>query len=498
MKNIKKEDVFIYAIILAICFLLVNKLLNEHYTLDSYVAIHDGFKLYGTYAMTSIGRLNSALYFYLFELLNIKYNTVTIISAFLSIIIASVCIKILYNSFIDCFTKTTINKICILLLSLISLLNPLTMEYFAYFESPIMWIGILCSICASKIFISNIKHKYLYSQILLVVAAFSYQITLCVFPTLILFLAFLKNRNLKLNIKKILLCFLQFFIAASINMFFIYVITSKIFDIGFYKLASSYSIQGFIRNITYYFNVFFINSNYYAPKYIYFIIIGIIAILLIYTLIINKKSINNIFNYFIIIIFSCIFSLMPMLSIDESSLYTGSRLFIGAVIVLPFSVIFLLSFANHYKYSKYILSFIITIILGLNFYLCYEILGQLIQNNTIEKHDAMYVIDKIENYQSTTNKQVKYYELNPDRILKHFSNIPCLSLEKNYPFLISKNIFYNTIFFPKLIYTYGNIKLEMTVNSNSSYANYCNHNDWDNLNINNVIIDNETIYICLY
>lgn len=185
LKNIPKEDLIKYIIIMVVTLLLCQNFLQMHYSSDTYVLYALGYMKYPSKYFLLDGRLISTVVCYLAGILKIPIKAYIIGMDFIGIIFVglSICTVVkLLEKLIK--PKSNILKLSIICASFLLVLNQFTLEYLLFPESAVMCMGLFLIIQAVRIMIENPKHKYLKIFMCLLAAGISYQGLLNIFPTL--------------------------------------------------------------------------------------------------------------------------------------------------------------------------------------------------------------------------------------------------------------------------------------------------------------------------
>ena len=501
-KYITKENITIYLIILFSTFIIYPHFFKPHYMIDTYRIASLGFSDYGIFAFLPIGRPISCVLYFIFNALKIKLSDATVISFIIGCLLSSLSTTILYKNSINYFKKNYVIKYIILLLSFISLNNFFFLQLYLYCESCIMWFGVLSSIIAAITYTSNTNKRILKTFILLLISIFSYQLTLPIFISYSLLLMIFKNYSIKKFIKEAFIACTLYLFAALCNLIFIYLIVNKLLNIMIYKVSTHpKSLNDYIYIFKNYFDIFFKHSLYY-PDYkanspyvkIYFTILTILVIAVNY----KKENWKNIINYIIATVISIIFTLLPMLSMDMSELYMSSKMYIGILIFIPISFIYIVSKYNQ-KYINAILSILLSILFVYNIKNCLFVNNEYKKLNEEEKKDAIILVNKIKEYETSTNNKVEKIIYYCDIYPKYESN-ECNITKESY-FNQNQSSLYQKSYFNDVINYFGNIKIDnITVGNYNDYIydNYFKYMNYDNFNDNNVIFIDDTMYINFY
>jgi len=489
-KIITKENILIFLLILFTSIALCFDFLKPHFTIDTYLLTSDDFYVYAKYAFLPIGRIIPTLLFYTFFYLNMEFGFATVLSSFIGIIIAALSVFIIYYSFIKYFKNTLFTKIFILLLSFLSIFNFSTIELFSYTEALAMCLGILCSILASIIFVSNIKYKYIYSQILIIFSALSYQSTLCIFITLTIFHLFIQTINLSKNFRKILLSFVQYGISVIIDFLLIELLI-KMPTMSLYKISFELTLESILNTFFFFNKCLLVNGLYVIPPFSYLIIICLLLLFIILLINKEKKSINHLINYIIIIAISYFFTLLPLLSMEPSTLYSAPRMFIGTTMLIPFSVIYILYYFPKNKFINKTFLVSTIILFCINFVFFHHSTQSMLLSNKIDKQLTYHILDAIKNYEEKTNQTVVY-------IATVYDSSPTLKYKNTYGPLSSRALHSEWSIYAILSY-YGDRDFMKTTNINQDIYNmYFLNENWNDFSNEQLVFYEDTLYICVY
>ena len=488
-KILNKHNIILYTITLIINALICFYYFKPHIATDSYDVFLYGYKNYANVIVFPIGRIVTSLFFYTLDLFNIKYLLGIHLSFLISLLFSSLTICLVYLNEKKYFRENKINKVIIYLLSFIFIVNPYTMELYMYFESSTLLFSILMAALSSIIFTSNNKNKYEYSLLLLLICAFTYQCSMPYFIILTLFNLILKENNIKSIITETIKAISLFVLSAIINI--LYISTSNC--LYTYKLTNSYSISHIIKNLLYYANEFFIKNLYFEPKYMFIYIF--IALITIYTIIniLNKKQ-NKILLFSLFIIFSIIITLSPMISMGID-LYTGPRMYIGMIAIIPISLIVINNELENKKILNYIFLICTLLIFIINFNYSFKFAKNINEITISEKNDSLFIANKIKEYQQKTNIKVT-------NIVYYYDN-DRTSYGAKEKFGIRYSALGIPYFIPKILRYYGNINLksyntiEKDIND-EIYIKYFKDKNYNSLTNKNIIFIDNTIYICYY
>ena len=187
-----------------------------------------------------------------------------------------------------------------------------------------------------------------------------------------------------------------------------------------------------------------------------------------------------------------------MLSMDMSELYMSSKMYIGILIFIPISFIYIVSKYNQ-KYINAILSILLSILFVYNIKNCLFVNNEYNKLNEEEKKDAIILVNKIKEYETSTNNKVEKIIYYCDIYPKYESN-ECNITKESY-FNQNQSSLYQKSYFNDVLNYFGNIKIDnITVGNYNDYIydNYFKYMNYDNFNDNNVIFIDDTMYINFY
>lgn len=433
-KTINKKDVII-SIVVFICLIIIYlPWLNGHNAGDNYVIANDGYIEYAKQNFLPSGRIVTALFAVIMNLLNVNIKVATSISLFISIIIQVITIMYLKN-IIKKYKKNeekSLFKACIrdgvetlIPLSIVS--NFFMVDCECFFESFVLALSFLLAIIAANILINkkNIKGS-INALILCVVASICYQSSITVFMAFTLLIGLLdsaycescketnkKQEIIKMTFKSILIAFLAFIINLGIikipNIIVLINTPSLISSVG--KNRISFDILVNIKNILHNIRYVLINTCNLFPKYT--LITFIFEIIFIMLLYIMKKGLNikSILELICIVIWF-IFCSLSISLITTSSFTTGRvRIAIGMLVGAMLMYVYIKSDLLDFNKEKLLSSLFIITVLVYCMMNAISINGFIIDQNEVElldKENAELIKESIERYEKENNIKVRY------------------------------------------------------------------------------------------
>ncbi|MGN1296852.1 MAG: glucosyltransferase domain-containing protein [Clostridia bacterium] len=194
LKQLNKQNIIKYLIIVAITILFCQNFLQMHYSSDTYVLYDLGYMEYPSQYFLLDGRLISTVVCYLAGILNVPIPAYIIGMDFIGIILIATAIYMM-DRILEKIIKPQKNIVKLMLLAscFILILNQFTLEYLLFPESAVMCLGVLFNVIAVKLMIDNPKHKYIKIFLSLLVAVFCYQGLLNMFPVLAILVYIVKQ-----------------------------------------------------------------------------------------------------------------------------------------------------------------------------------------------------------------------------------------------------------------------------------------------------------------
>lgn len=219
IKSKDKENLIIIGIITLLSIILCFNFIKFHTVPDTYDVLE--MKQEQSLIFFKDGRIITGAYLYLGSMLNIPIPLLAVMSNIIAIVSQIISVYIIYKALIK-KESTNIQKTLILIGAFVTIFNPLSIEYFAYFESGIICLGkMLCVIAAKKLIVDN---KIVLPIILVLIASICYQGILNVFITIAMLLLVMQEGKLKEKAKKF--GFIGFF--CLITLFFIIILIKGI------------------------------------------------------------------------------------------------------------------------------------------------------------------------------------------------------------------------------------------------------------------------------
>lgn len=487
---LKNKKIWIYVMLsMLFCGIFIIK----DYTQDSYLCFQDTWKEPFIHFLT-LGRVNSGIFWLILSKTN--YSTLIFVSGILAIWFLSLSMYITENIIKNMFNyiNKKYNEIFVTLISIIIILNIFVIELFVWYEKGIMLLSVLSSIIALRFlqkFLENDKKfdkNIIMSFVFMLIANFSYQGTLGIFISIGSLLIIVYSKNVKKFLLNGMYLIFNYIIPSVINILFIksifhtnrVVVNDSIFDKIKQIFKASYDI--------------IINSYDIIPKYYFLLMILISIIIFMYLNFFVTKDIKskilNILELFMICFVTYIASVAPQffqngVNIVPRTFYSFATLW-GIIVLFNY-----LKFENNnaiFIFNKILIGIFILVqlynfaILEIDHYI----------TNYIDLKNANEILNYIEEYEKNTgNKIEKIYRAVDKEYKNHYKGIRPLG-EGNI------KAFNSTWGLQGIMETVSNRKFNIKDSDNLKINEEFKEKNWDYFNKEQLIFNNNELYICVY
>ncbi len=489
MKKINKKDIITFICIFVITCLIFMPILIGHYSTDTYRLVEMGYKKYSIEYSLNDGRIFMSLIGLLADKININIDAYVIILTTLSIMVSCICVMKIQKI----ITKNNPrgNILITTLISYIIVMNFMYLENLYFTECIVMAISIMLFITAANDL--NNDENILKIFILVLLGTFCYQGTINIFITFYFVLALIKYKKInKKIVKNIVIIAFICLLSVAINMLQIN-ICGKIFGMTQDRTGN---INNIFNNMIYIIaNIYkiIINTSDLFPRYV---LLGIYTITLIITIAydaIKVKQYDNSFNI-ILIALVAIISSVAINVVSLSSFALGRMVFsVGALMGLVFMYLYcatnIFEEKNHFK---------LLINIALGFYvICLlsnetNILYQHKKANELDKKECKTVGEYIEQYEKENNIEVKKIAYVYDK------NITWCYNELSHKSLFTHRALMIWWCNVDAINYYTNRNLEEVQMPRKIYDEYFKNKDWNELNKEQFVFIDDTLYYCIY
>lgn len=494
LEYIKKNkiNIFIFLGMLIFAFIVCSNFLKEHYTNDSYYISAYGYDYYVRHFLLS-NRMFSALFLLIFKWLDIPfYKEITIMAVILTFIMVLAWF-ILYKFVIKLMKKekSIIYNILIGLASFLVVFNMCTAEGLLYVEVGTMPFGILFAILGACILATDRKFKYVISLILVTMSGLFYQATSAMFVLLALVLIAIKHKgNIKAIIKDTIFIAVIYGIAMIVNFIGVK-IWAKILGDEFRKFEMP-SIVAILATILKFGETILIDNVGIGPKYFYLALIAILTVIFIIGIILRKKDYFMILEYVTLIILSIIIPIIPILATPATQ-YIEPRMAMCFGSIIGILIIFLLAVVEIDR-NKYLLIAVATITI-FNFIINSVFLitasSATLVTNRLDHFIVKDIIQEIEKYETTSGKTIKNVGVAFDKkYTMYYEGEPALRCYNVRSMGTSWAV-------KKIISTFTGRTFKNT-NVPQDVKEKFLQNDWDRYNKEQLVFEEENLYICIY
>lgn len=494
LEYIKKNkiNIFIFLGMLIFAFIVCSNFLKEHYTNDSYYISAYGYDYYVRHFLLS-NRMFSALFLLIFKWLDIPfYKEITIMAVILTFIMVLAWF-ILYKFVIKLMKKekSIIYNILIGLASFLVVFNMCTAEGLLYVEVGTMPFGILFAILGACILATDRKFKYVISLILVTMSGLFYQATSAMFVLLALVLIAIKHKgNIKAIIKDTIFIAVIYGIAMIVNFIGVK-IWAKILGNEFRKFEMP-SIVAILATILKFGETILIDNVGIGPKYFYLALIAILTVIFIIGIILRKKDYFMILEYVTLIILSIIIPIIPILATPATQ-YIEPRMAMCFGSIIGILIIFLLAVVEIDR-NKYLLIAVATITI-FNFIINSVFLitasSATLVTNRLDHFIVKDIIQEIEKYETTSGKTIKNVGVAFDKkYTMYYEGEPALRCYNVRSMGTSWAV-------KEIISTFTGRTFKNT-NVPQDVKEKFLQNDWDRYNKEQLVFEEENLYICIY
>ena len=461
-------------------------MLNIEYATDTYSVFNfNSEQVYAQFA--SSGRFITAIIGRLVKIAGFSEQAIYVGSYLLAII----CVLISQYKVYGLLKDNVKNKNFRILIAILIIINPFSIELFLFIEKGVMWLGVLMAVCAVerivKYFETNRKRNIVYAMIFMFLANCSYQGVVGIFVSVSLIYILKYSSDIKEFVKNNIVVAVTYGIPAVADYLLIKILYQGSRVNGQIILSESVSkiFDGTIQMI--------ISTYGLLPKYLFIISIGILFSLGVYETIRKKrKAFYEISKYIYIIIGTIIITVMPQIMQSTSSIWfvPRSTYAFGAL----YGILIMLLYLNHETGNfTTIVIIIISIILSIfQFTKFSTIINDRYKLNEQDYIISMHIINKIMNYEMSTENKISKIEIYQDKNPRYTYDGIFATGDINVKA-------YSTDWSTKAIIEYYlKRELKQEVIKEDRKRNFLEM-DWDEFNIDEqVILQDDTIIICRY
>ena len=495
-----KKDIYIFLGMTIFSVIICANFLRTHFAADTYCLNSYGYHSYILHFLNS-ARIFSALELWISQILDITLLTNLRIMSVIAIGCMALSWFILYKYSIKLLQKekSIFFNILIGLVSFLIIFTFSTCEMLMFAESGMMGLSILLSIIAACIFNSNVKHRYIWSWVLVLLASFAYQSTIALFVLVALIMeSYRNNGDIKKIVKEALMIGLIYGISLVINLGVVKIIEN--IQNSSMRATTIPQISEFINTIIEYGTVMVYDTFNLIPKGLYLGIIGIISIVFIYK-VYKSKRYFNIFEYIMLILLAFIMPLLPVIVTPQEQQYLEPRMTPSFASILGILILYIICKMQNQddknntnkseKIINKILIFISTFLVVMNsIYFIYASTENR-ASAYLDRNVAKSIIEEIYEYENENQIKIENIGLAWDKNPSNYYN--------GQPTMESANVRSMVIDWSVLevIEFYSGEKYNK-VETPSNIIEIFNEKNWDLYNQDQLIFEGNTLYICLF
>lgn len=484
LNKFKKSKIFPYALSFILVLICAYPLFKLEYSTDTYhFALHNG--LGGvTGAMIYNGRLLIYAFARLFELMGANITGFYYISFIMALIFLSISIALLYG-----ILKDHMSNLFAFLLSALTILNPMCIEYFLFIEKGFFALGIFVSVLCAKCFILFLQGKRIYllfSFPLLAICAFTYQPLCALFASLALPFILIYSKGLKKTIINTLIAISVYGFGTFCNF-----IVMKSFDMTL-RMESGINLRNIYKLLTFGLN--------FAPLllvYAFVFAVLISCILLYYkkttSRAFTKDALISILKYsFLIVGTLCAISAPCVFSLPEHVWFTLRYAYaVGTLIgTIPILYTYKISYTEEKSRPTWLIS-LIACLLAITIMLCHAFFFSRHITNDKDRQDALIIGELISEYENETGNKITKISIYFDSSVKsgfdgtiYIPSCNVRALTRSWCDVSHLSLILDRQF--------------EKIENKSNYCEYFKSQNFNNISKSNMIFENNELHLCVY
>lgn len=488
-----KRDIYIFIGMVLFSTIVCINFIRPHLALDTYCVYSFSSQELVSHFLLS-NRIFSALSRWIFDTLRIPFIINTELLVLVGILFLTIAWFVLFKFIINLKKqeRNILNDILFAGISFIIIFNFCTIESLVFWESGVMCLGILCTVIAACVFNSNIKFKKIKTFISLLIGSLCYQGSITIFiPLALVLLAYKCGEKLKNIFIETVKIGLIYIVVMVINL-----IGTKIFSNIFnneVRNMTVLSIKDLINTVVKFSSEMIIKTFGIGTKYWYILIVIVISIIFLMYIIKNKKFKLYIFEYFVLLLTCILIPILPMLVTPIESQYLETRMamsFGSSIGILLLFLSLVINMKNYKLFNKLIIiiSFIM-VILNAVYYIIAS--SEMITTNYLDRNIAKTIIQEINNYQAETGITIENIGICLDKNptsnyegQRWLGVITTRSMGTDWAAKETIELYSGTRF----------NKIEVP----NEYKEEFLQKDWSFFDKEQLVFDNNNLYICLY
>ena len=477
---------WIFALITLIFFGVLTKM---EFAVDSYATLTFSLKGFIT-QFASSGRFCLVFVGVILKMLNLKYETVYMISFIAAIVCMIISLYKLYLIMKDDIKNEALK----IIIPTLIVLNAFSIELFLFIEKGIMLFGVMVCIFAVgeiKKWLESKNKKYLVTSfIFMLLGNFSYQGVVGIFVAIAIIYIIKYSKNIKEFIINNIVVALSYGIPAVIDYLLIKVLYSSSRVNGKIDFARSLKIVSDSTKDM-------ITKTYgMLPEHFLEILIACIIGLIIYQIIVKKDEIRNkiidILKIVYIIAAVIFASVAPQLMQNTDSIWFVARSTYAYASLFGVLVLYLfMNFENIKEWTRYAVFVLSIVLIVVQFYKFNSIETERYKVNEMDYEVTRKIVNRIDEYEKSTGNKIKNIALYEDKSMS-YSYYGIFSTGDTNIKAYAKDwcIVY-------ILKYYAGLDLKV-VEKNSEVEEKFKNEDWLYFEDEQLVFDGDTLHLCKY
>lgn len=491
-----KNKILLFIVIFSVANIVTFPAFTVTHGLDSYCTVYNGYNDTALWFAQN-GRVITALFYYLFGIINLPLDSLGFVSAFLANVFLSLAIMKIYKVIsTNLKLENSFWKALLLISSFLLFYNPLMIEIYMVDETFVICFGILCMVLAAD-FINRMGIKnYLLALLFIIIGVICYQGIACYLFILVMLFASVKMVN---NDKKDVITFWQKIGLAILGYIISFAVMYGILQLVLGLTGSVTPKLGhidLIANATYIFTDLipeaFQNFFGFVNKNVYYGLSIIILAIVIFGIVKNEGKKINIMLVSLLILAAVLSPFVPNLVMSTDQNYTAARMTLTLMTIPSILMILLICRLKFdYKYLIYGLLLIMIIVLVV-------FARQFITNTKIDL--KRYKADT--NYLNQIYAVLNYYQIENDTEIKtvYWAKDTDVAYYYNFGYPNGANIRVPAVDWAMecAFNVYSSNKYEYKPMSEKDYNKYFKDKDYTEFDEESIVIKDDTAYVLLY
>lgn len=411
---------------------------------------------------------------------------------YLSYGFAIICTIISLYKLNELIRKDIKNNVLSIIITVILIINPFSIELYMYIEKGIMILSVLLCILAveqmDKFFNGN-KKAIIYALILMFIANCSYQGTVGIFVAISLIYIIKYSKNIKSFIINNIIVALVYGIPAILNFLSVRFLFNNARVNGNMVLFESMIkvFDGTKRML--------INTYNILPKYVFMVAITFILLVIIYKSIKEKNNkkqkMLKIAGAFYIILGIFFATVAPQILQDTNSIWFVARSSYPMAAVIGILLLYLCSKFDINTIEKYIIIIFIVILVTIQFMSFIKLTIHNYIGNYMDKQLTLKIEDQIKKYEENTGKTVEFICIYHDKSTKYVYDELKASGDMNI------RAYSADWCVPKILELYTKRKFKV-IEENKEIKEKFSQEDWNDFDEQQIIFHDNVMHLCIF